>query len=887
MESIRNRIDVPVIDMSTGEERRVIGAKGEHVSVARAYWNTPYAELWKDEPIAILDWSTYGKKVIAPQVKTAKLDAEMAGATVEEGEKTRRRLWMRALATPIQFRGEELFGALGWGSGAKDLQSLGMSRDVLVDSGLVKAHVHAVYTMRAILPNSRYGACRLPRANVRVVPSGTNWRGYQIEDGCSLVSRSVYDCARDEEVPLVGLNRPAKSSYLRDMRIDWSEVADEAIGLIHEKLRVLDTTTQWQTVLFDQGAGEYRRELAELDPVMMEHPYLTRVLERGVKEMLAELSSTIPLPGVVRVAVPIQEKGFVFPGEEGQLVIVRWPPDNWLNIRAVDTGLHVSTPDTLARVAGMEVAQATLFADKQMFAKGNLVVVDDELMDGYDFILTSDDIKMKTGTGVPNYRQSIAEKGPRTETYFDLYMCLTNAWAPGAAFGVDAERWKVSGGDFDGDMCSAYRCDSAPVYWNAVAAMNERERDTASFKIRKVYAPLSERVKMLYNSFFSGIGVATNVVSTTFAVAPSDREVVAAALAFVSVHKLDLWCNTAIKVMTDGFKTMIDLIMWLRIIMVKQSKLTNLFKSIVPWAGWRRNEWAFLHGVPRYRSELPEDEHELARTSKTFRGSAYWRAQIPDEMAGCTVAQIYNIVRPWLESRYDEELEEFTLMDFIRVRPISQFANWAPEVEPGQQDLAWQLKDTYDAIRKGVNWSDHKVAVPAFKETWRRMVQMWVDRYFSGNRRIAAWAVWRAAHHSRAKYASAGMVFVGFPDEVREIVSEKPGLMQNRVRTRVVGLDRNVIGLTLKLYGAATVDIVRMDWGGRSMVVMLAVGEFPGLSPERRPYNAPSTLIGIVPTIEGKWARKGYQVPPLGRYLCKMKQAGGAGTYIAKMTRVD
>lgn len=875
----RNELVLAVIDAATGKPT-MVGPLNDLEPLSRSFPNTPFAYFFPDEDLVILNWQKVEAEV-QTEVRETRRKQKERKQPVENLHELTMKVWMRRLEAAVSYEGKDYYGTYGWGSAAKEKQTLGLVKDLLYESRLFPSDAHYPYASRCLIPNGLYGAGIFEGIKILLLPAGAVFAGHKCGDGVGFVANEDVELMRSEQ-PDITLDKVASQSYLSWQRMPWSLIEKEVKPLIKENLEQLGTR-DWETVVMDESeSSAYKRALVDAEPKMRMHPYVAHHLKDSLGRYLAECATTVPLPGVTRVAVPSMGDDYVLP--IGEHLVIRWPVDNWSSIQAIENTERTPEHDRIEKIA---TVQYTLTNPDKLFAKGMAIRIPKKDMKGYDLVLCCEDVKaMKSG--LYKMRERARQNGQTTFSSREHFVfTITQSFAPGTAVGCPEEHWKkYFGGDFDGDFAAVFDASRVPSVQAVVNAFPEVD----TFKIKKEYGRISNRSRMLWSSMHMMTGFAVNLVSSTFVVQPEDRWQVAQLLGFSTQEELDIWCNRAIKVMTDGFKSSkIDLNNWRSGMAAKQSKIANknAFGGVAPWPRWGRSKWAFRHGLPKFHSELPKDYREFVESEygANHRREDEWRAHIPDSMYSSTIAQLYVYARPFIEPYFDAKTGRFKLKDYIRIKPLSDFVIWANPVTEDDMVKGWALKEEWDEAVTRVNWLDMKHAVPAFKETWRRRCDKWAKQFES--RRYACQVAWRAMHHARSTYASAAGVFTGFPDESMWVVTEKPGLSQQNIKTLVTGVNYNA-SETQRSYPAQLVDIIEDDRGTEVRLVVLSVdGRFPFLlsvTSDGRMRNQ----IGTIGKIEKSHEREGLQAPGVGRYLATFKMWGNSkGTYEVKLHRVD
>jgi hypothetical protein len=319
------------------------------------------------------------------------------------------------------------------------------------------------------------------------------------------------------------------------------------------------------------------------------------------------------------------------------------------------------------------------------------------------------------------------------------------------------------------------------------------------------------------------------------------RDLLAKAMGYESLDELDYKLNRLIKVGTDGFKTLEwDREQTERDLTFVQKALENALNKIAPWTHWKRSNWAFRRGIPEfYREDMAKGSHER-------------RNSIPTYFDG-TVAQICRLTLPSLQAMLKTPIEQ---------KPLSAFRGWALPVEEWMLEDVKALQQEYNGRVRRVNWSD-PADVSKFRTWWQGRVHEWMERE-KVTEREAVSALWRVAHATRSDQASGASVFIAFPEAVKWIVGEKPGLNRAETQTMVLGLhyvfDNPVHRLTAEVEVREFTQVKK----GRTLVRKVVCGHVPGKKDARQPY--PADLLGMVD------ARS--EQPEVGRYVAHIVKSG-------------
>lgn len=639
------------------------------------------------------------------------------------------------LSTPITFEGKEFRADYGWGSSVKAGYTFGLEKDIVAESGLAVKAEDGLRLGRWLFSNSLYGA-GIGDLKVKVIKPGELWNGMPVEDGFGYVSATVaaatYNGRRKIEL------NTAKDSFHFWQRMKWTaELEAEVMPIIEKSVLEAANPANWLT--HNSSAMDDKKALVELEPLMLEHPFVANALVRTSKEMAIRLTTTVNTNSVTRLAVPTTCKSIAL---VGKWAMSRHPLESWGNIRALE--IKSALKSEIDRIAAMEVVQYTM-TNSQMMAKGCLGIVDDSLMNGYDVVLCYEDIKM----------------GKVAELMANTYLGFTMYWAAGSSLGISAKYFKAMNGDFDGDNVALTNCENLPVLWDQISKFPEQD----SFKLPKSKNQLSGRAPMIVRSMENLVGFATNVAATTFAM--EDRAFLASRLGYTDEAAMDRQLSFFVKTGTDGYKTEVDTVAVSKQVGIVQSNLATLLGKCAPWTGWRKDDWSFTHGFPCVNVRKGADLKDPAN-----------KTGIPSHFDG-TIAHIARATMPNVET---------VLKTRISARPLNEFKNWAVNVAAELLESCGEIQIQFNSRTQVTNWTDPE-CVNHFRAWWSHTVAEWMSKN-NLDATIAAAAMWRVAHSTRSTYAGASSVFMAFPDECNQIIISKPG--KHATKTVVLGLKDDV-----------------------------------------------------------------------------------------------
>lgn len=876
---------VPVVDALTGLQVSLPrpNSNGKRTKKQRVYKVSPI-RLWPDVKAIILDWTKLAES-IERDIRDDIADAKANGTTPPNFNLEREARLLEAVQKPVEYNGVEYYGCWGWGSAVKRLQTIGLNIDVGAESGMVEIAEDASRYLRAFLPSSLYGGGHLERVRVLVLPDRTTWKGYHLADGFALIKRSIFNALRDPDAVPIRLGR-GRQSYLGWQRFDWDKIKKEALRLIRENLEKIGTPN-WVLTKLDAEAGGYKRRLVEADEDMWHHPYLKLHGNVSVKRLMQELGTTVPLPTFVRIAVPTKLNTVVWGGDE-KLICSRHPMDSWQSQMALTVDKSGDFEQELELISNMELVQTTE-TSLTTHAKGVRAIVDDEVMGEYDLVMTEEDFKMLKGKSIRSFRNG----RQKVMDIDNMVIAFTQWYEPGCAFGIDPETWKSQGGDFDGDMGFLSPCSDYPSIWDTAREWRGRDK---TWKIDKTRSPLTKRPEMLVAVFGNSVGFATNVVSTTFVTGPNNdsRQAVADSLFAAgvlrapSVKSLDLWCNKIIKVMTDGFKSLVNMLAETATLRKAQQAVATDFGGTASCALWsQESSPAFTSIVPLFHHQLPEETLRWMAEDKDNRRQPEIRLHIAPAQYEATWAKIYEVVQPWILDQYQRVPNGFKLsfLEALDVYPGSKYIGWAPHVPDRLLNRGLEMVREFAGLSRMVDWSSSEDTT-AFKETWQAMCDTWAALFAS--REEAVYTMWRAAHHATIGGSGAASVFMGFPEEALSIVANKPGLVEQKhdgVVALLVGVDYNFVGgRAPDTMGPVQVQVYEIPWrSGLRMAVMLDE-PLPGMKESQGKF--PPGMIGMC-ALELREGGRFYTQPEPGSYIARFKRNKSGKSYRAYLTPLD
>jgi hypothetical protein len=730
------------------------------------------------------------------------------------------------LSAPIKFQGLTYRGDWAWGSSVKVGKTFGFTRDLLVECGLLQYAERGIKTGRMLLNQGMYGGLR-GTFNVLVAKPGSMFKDYPLADGHSLIGKSLAEKGYEPEMDEICL-RSGKLSGSIFQFFPWQEIGEEAEPALRDFLLRIKAGDWTQR---DDGENrpelsEERRQLALLDRAMNLHPYIAGQLANASADFFMRSATTIPMPVQVRIAVPTTAPVCTLRGKQ---LLVRYPANSTAAIQAIRCN---PTKAEEARIARLEVLQYTIASPKLM-GNGCFGVVEDSVLPkGIDVVLCRDDIKMGS--------RALGKRVVQGAIMFN------QQFAKGTAVGLNPVFGKTMGADFDGDLLFGILCKEFPRMWEV--ARNFPNGASAA-KIKNPPSPLEDRARMIANSMSNLIGWGTNVLASSYLIA--DREKLAAEIGFKSVESMDKSLSFFVKCGEDGFKTMIDLEAIEKQLGNLQKKIQRVTIRMAPWSRWRRDIWAFRRGVPEfYRKGLPKYIDRVA----------------PLEWWDGTIAEICKVSLPYLKDVVGEP---------IKMKPLSSYRAWAKPVRKDQLDSVRELHEVFVARVQSINFGDPQ-EWKYFRLWWQKLVRKWqTDNALDDETACAA--LWRVAHTTRSLAASGASVFMAFPEEVKRIIAEKPGMNVKSLKMLVLGLNHAFSPPPISLDCQVTIRQWEQRRNGKATMRSVLLASVGGQIETRPPY--PKGMIGLIQNESDH--------PPEGIYMASLIKAGKGMAWHCKLTAVS
>lgn len=779
-----NQISVPVLTKDGKHVRRL--GKDVHLDLV----NVPWKELGIDGDLALVDWSG-GKMPTATELQRGveKLNITLGGSITKQ-----RKTWNMSEETFAQF------------------------------SDIYKFVEDGMRFSRHLLAQGWFGGIK-GDIKITAVPRGTMTAAGLVEDGFGYISAKLAKKGYNgREKTKMGSGR---GSYSIFQFIPLSrELKDELWPSSEE--RINDASTAAGMLRMQSSEFSYKKELVEIDPQMISHPFVVNSLVRSASELLSRLATTPALPYEMRIAVPSEYNVAV----NGKFIISRYPKNHPAGTHAIEQN---DVPrEEIDRIANMEVIQYSI-SSKTVAAKGCLGVSDK--IDG--IIICEDDIKMGALGG-------------------DVVIPFMAWYDKGSACGVNAEYGsKYHSLDHDGDMVELIDCTDFPVLWDTINAIPRHD----NVKLPKSKRPFSKAhlSKMMLDVMRNLIGIASVTNAAAFALDADDQETFCAHMGSTpeALHNRLQYLQLCGE---NGFKTSVPLDQAeksARVITANLKKAMGIGKDghPAPWTMWPGPD-AFVSFIPS------------VIIGWDVNGYVYTSDQV--EPADLTAQELHNAVRPGQTGTIAEwcrmtlPLIRSHRQEGIKVSPLTLFKPWAKHAGMEAEQSADAICDWYNTRISDVNFED-PAQWDTFKTQLQNEINVWLERD-KISRSKAASALWRAAHSARGPLAGAGVAFLAFPEECSLIVKNKPGLsgshqcVLNGLRYQLPGVNE----LDLKV---SVVTFEERTSSGTTVIRKAVCAKVKGQRKPSRHYY-PENTIGVLAVNE-------VQVPD-GVYRASIKPLGAA-----------
>jgi hypothetical protein len=719
----------------------------------REYVDTPFSVLYPNDPLIAVQWLYEGrKKPLARQIEQER----------------------DCLCQSIHYQGVEYNGAWGWGSAVKKGETIGLTHDIGWQTGMMRYVEDGQRFTRWLLAQGWYGI-EYRKYRIRLVTPGTMTKWGPVADGFGYFARPSLNNRQP-----IKLGR-SKGSYTFWQRIPFTAVLwEELRPLIDERLA--DIAQSAATMLSAGQSLDYKVKLVDIDPEMVEHPFVANMITSHWAEFLMRVATTVPIRSMYRLAVPAYpDIETVESGDPGgtRMIVCRYPIDSYGNIQACETTYS-------ERIAEMEAIQYSI-SSYDVFFKGCGAVIDEPKLDGYDAILCTEDLKMSSD-GV----KAICLNG---EWEGQVVLSVTQRFSKGSCIGVNPDWFKLRfGGDNDGDGVEVVLADGLDELYTTVKCLPYGESPKLP-KVKRILKDGDYRPEMIEQSMQNLVGFASNVTSQVLA--KENQESQALLLGFPDAAHLHARLNYAIKVGTDGFKTNIDPSATIAMLTSIQGRLAADEINPAPWTGWSGTD-AFGHYIPEVYDRLYAENN------------AYWgersgvKFELDDEHFNTSVSKDYHTGTVGRLCAYILPQLVGMLGTGIKVQPLQYFRRWG---QANQLLLPYvrQLRNWWNIHRIRCNWSDPG-EISQLKMEFSEKVKELLEK-----EQINPWETantfWVLAHSARGIDNQAASVFFAFPEECLGIVLLKPGDLP-QFKTTLTGLDYQLPNF---FSGRLDVEVVDVD----------------------------------------------------------------------------
>jgi len=564
-------------------------------------------------------------------------------------------------------------------------------------------------------------------------------------------------------------------------------------------------------------ALDYKAKLVDIDPEMVEHPFVANMITSHWAEFLMRVATTAPIKSLYRLAVPADpDIETIESGDPGgtRMIVCRYPIDSYGNIQACETTYS-------ERIAEMEAIQYSI-SSYDIFIKGCGAVIDEPDLDGYDAILCTEDIKMS-----PHGVKSICLN---SEWEGLAVLSVTQRYSKGSCIGVNPDWFKLRfGGDNDGDGVEIVIADGLDELYSAVKSLPYGESPKLP-KLKRMLKDGDYRPEMIERSMQNLVGFASNVTSQVLA--KENQESQALLLGFRDASHLHSKLNYAIKVGTDGFKTNIDPTPTVAMLTAIQGKLSADEINPAPWTSWASTD-AFVHYIPEvYDRQYAEDNKYWGEREgvKFELDDEHFNTAVSKEFHTGTIGKLCAYILPQLVG---------LLGTGIKVQPLQYFRRWGQSNQVLVRYVR-QLRDWWNIHQARCNWSN-PMEISQLKMDYSDQVQAMLER-----EKLDPWeaanTMWVLAHSARGMDNQAASVFFAFPEECQGIVLLKPGDLPE-FETILTGLDYQLPNF---LSGKLDVEVVDVDIVSRGIhrTRKALLAQVVGQRQPQPPY--PCNMIALV-----------------------------------------
>jgi len=811
--------------------------------------NIPLLEIFPNEQFAMIQWTAKD----APRPSAAELQEPV--------------IILDGVA-----RGLKLYGHYGWGSAVKRGETIGLTNDWPVKKGPFTVVEDGQRLGRWMFSQGNFGGFKAKTLRIKIMQPHEICKAGPVEDGFGYISADLVEKFGRKEVIVLGASRDNWTFW---DRLPWPAIADGAVPMIIEA--ATDAANPSKMLRAASHSFDVKQRMVNADIQMSEHPFVAASLNRSSQDYFSRLCSAIYVDGKYRIAVPTTEEQICWPDHAGHIVVDRSPIDSNGNIQAVELVQTRAYQKEGKRIKGMKVVQGNVSAANFM-SKDCWGVVSPKLLDGYDMIICSEDIKMIGGMSLKDARnldEIVVE---------NCVVPFLSMWGGESLVGVNASWAKnLMGLDHDGDAVRLIECEDKMWLWYAARGLDPQETPKLP-KSKRLLSKADLRAEMIAKSMSNLVGMATKVAGATFA--QQNRAALAVMLGYTSDSTMDARLNFWIKCGTDGFKTDINLLAIESEIMTFQSSIRTLFGHGAAWMDWAGSQWAFSRGAPSIiHAVVPAGtkklEYEYFEVTKGCKIKVTWKGKSAADVRYIVDGQKDPVELDdeqlkyaiWPEqdgtcamiARYALPVIAADWAETVQFKRLTFFLNWALPQSDELMRQAEQVQFWYNSRVQRVNWTDPK-DIAAFRVSLNERIEEWHKETKASDWEMAN-ALWIVAHSARSEESTGNSVFMAFLDQAEKIIKDKPGLAASQKSQEIIlnGLAYQLPGFTNgELENIEVKDIVTLSRGKKLVrrVVcgstrgqkkpqdkslpenLRAVGAINCAQPEPGTYRAKSTKFG-------------------------------------------
>jgi hypothetical protein len=711
---------------------------------------------------------------------------------------------------------------------------------------------------RALIPHGEYYGGIHKTMKIQVVEPGTVIAGHRYEDGSfGFNERNI--CFNAMPIGLTS----TYNHYMILQHLDWDFIepdvrhlsdalASDASNIDPTRPNVL-VNGKRLPVGMDDILKEY---FLTLNPQLAKHPWFAR----GASEATSRFIGGNAFAPYIQPSCYMAIAGDHWSLPKGKYIAWRHPVIAEGSVLALD--IRKEHPLS-THILGGAVATVTGFWDTDMAfsMKGAGTILDD--LGDIDLVTCNKNIKIsKVPAGVYEVDavQTILQR-------FDRNSLLVVPNKDGIKQNLDT----------DGDLENVAPADDMPRIWANVKAHQDR---SDNFKMKgSSDTPWTREnaIKVLLNAAGGDMGWATNLRNWWMSLSTLQREeAIPRIMAPLSELKTMLGLEGDLKHTIEGADAVFRHFIQYEIDSIKnmqcdtarprvaaskvQSVLLDITDKGPGYTAYKRSGVAFRDIWPKFLSELDPDYVAKAHGDREIRKTWEWKVQIPDSMDGIPV-HVFRLHRAALERLWAQVV--------VNPNPLSPqtFLDWSPMVTNAQLVLGYKLCEAFEAhvakfdkARQNPNGAfdpSRPADAHIFRTSWQETCKKYAEEHFGGNTRLCAMALWRASHNSTIRIV-VGSAFIGFPDEVAEIVTAWSGSLRSH-RCVLIGAKYHFDTIPTLITVKCTVRVE----GGRTWIFTDEV--IPGHKDDK---------IGVCAPLDSKTVREGYSVPIEGEYYLRAEPMG-------------